>query len=182
MNDTATIELNEAERALLDQIDFSQIDFNNHPDRDVVMRSCAAAGKLMALLLARNAIPERRWRCFDGAEWGHRGKSIRRLFEEQGPPDDDIFEHPNFLKYLRFLIHGSDLPQPVIDAVRHLVGNPRYFSLSDAVSAGKTVRKLVRDHGLDARRADDFLHLCADLDLSHMGADSIRQAVRNVRS
>ncbi|MDM0077466.1 hypothetical protein QTH90_23875 [Variovorax sp. J2P1-59] len=177
MSDIGTIELTNAERVLLDQIDFS----GQTNDRDRVLRSCTASAQLMRRLIERKAIPERRSRIFLEPEWGYRGESWRDLFVERGDPGDDIFEHPSFLQYLRFLIHGSDLPDTVIEAMREQVGDPKYFSLGDTLQTGKLARKLARNHGLDKRHADAFMHLCADLGLTYDCADAVRRAVMEVR-
>ena len=178
MNTGTTIELTEAERALLNQIDFS----GQRDDRERVMRSCTASAQLMRRLIERQAIPRRRGRVFFEAEWGYHRKSWEQLFVERGELGEDIFEHPSFLQYLRFFIHGSDLPHTVIDAMREQVGEPKYFALGDSLAAGNLARNLARDHGLNTSHADDFMHLCADLGLTFDCADAIRRAVKMVRT
>lgn len=178
MNTGTTIELTEAERVLLDQIDFS----GQRDDRERVMRSCTASAQLMRRLIERQAIPRRRGRVFFEAEWGYHRKSWEQLFVERGELGEDIFEHPSFLQYLRFFIHGSDLPHTVIDAMREQVGEPKSFALGDSLAAGKLARKIASAHGLNTSHPDDLMHLCADLGLTFDCADAIRRAVKTART
>ncbi|MGJ7572943.1 hypothetical protein ACSFBX_20610 [Variovorax sp. RB2P76] len=173
-----TIDLTNEEQKLLADIDFHPM---QHFD-EKVKRSLAAAATLTPMLLRRGAIPERRLRYFTSSEWGPRGKSRKDNFEGNGTRGAEIFAHGNFLRYLRFFIHGANLPQLVINAVRDQIGNLEWFSSGDLEPLRKLVRRLAREHSLDTRNADDFMQLCADLGLSATDADSICRAVKQVKS
>lgn len=177
MNDIGTIEMTVDEKALVDVIDF-QTDFR---DRDAVLPMLAAAGKVMPMLLARGAIPERRQQCFTQPGWGAGRKSRLEVFEGNGTKGAEIFSHGNFLKFLRFFIHGADLPAAVMTAMREQVADPQWFTSSDREPLRKLARQLARAHGLDGSNADEFMYLCADLGLDVDDADSVRRAVRDVK-
>lgn len=175
MNDTGTITLAEPEQTLLAEIDFGSTQY------ECLQRSCAAAGQLTPMLLQRQAIPERRLQCFTSPEFGTRGKSYLQIFESNGTSGAEIFRHGNFLKHLRFFVHGATLPERVKNEMRAKVGDPEWFSGSDVDELRTLARRLVREYGLTGSRDQDFLHLCADLGLSASSADSVRRAVRGVR-
>lgn len=177
MNDIGTIEMTVEEKALVDVIDF-RTDFR---DRDAVLPMLAAAGKVTPMLLARGAIPERRQQCFTQPGWGVGRKSRLEVFEGNGTRGADIFSHGNFLKFLRFFIHGADLPAAVKTAMRDQVDDPSWFTSGDREPLRKLARQLSRAHGLDGGSADEFMYLCADLGLSVDDADSVRRAVKDVK-
>lgn len=178
MNEIGTIEMTSEEKALVDLIDFR----TNFRDPNAVLPMLAAAGKVTPMLLARGAIPERRLQCFTQPGWGAGRKSRLEVFEGNGTRGADIFRHGNFLKYLRFFIHGAKLPITIKVAMRDQVENPRWFTSGDREPLRKLARQLVRAHGLDGSSADEFMYLCAELGLAIDDADSVRRAVKDVKA
>ncbi|WP_198087007.1 hypothetical protein [Variovorax sp. E3] len=178
MNDIGTIEMTVEEKTLVDVIDFGA-DFR---DRDAVLPMLAAAGKVTPMLLARGAIPERRQQCFTQPGWGAGRKSRLEVFEGNGTRGAEIFSHGNFLKFLRFFIHGAELPLAVKVAMRDQVDNPQWFTSGDREPLRKLGRQLARAHCLDGSSADEFMYLCADLGLDVDDADSVRRAIKDVRA
>jgi hypothetical protein len=172
---TGTIELAEQELALLEQIDF------NWHSHDSGRRSCDAAARLMPLLLQRKAIPEHRLRYFDDPELNGGRKSRLQVFEGNGTVGVDIFGHGNFLRHLRYFIHGAALPERIKSQMAELVGDPSYFTSGDLEPARKLARQLARSSGLGSASSDSFFQLMNDLGLSPSCADSVRRAVLSVR-
>ncbi|MEJ1128407.1 hypothetical protein V9L20_12560 [Variovorax sp. CCNWLW225] len=156
MNDIGTIEISSEEKALVDVIDFR----TNSRDPDTVLPMLGAAGMVTPMLLARGAIPERRQQCFTQPGWGAGRKSRLEVFEGNGTQGTDIFSHRNFLKYLRFFIHGANLPITIKVAMRDQVENPQWFTSGDREPLRKLARQLARAHGLDGSSADEFMY-CA---------------------
>lgn len=171
-----TIPLTEEESALLKQIDF----IHHHPD-EVLQRSCTASAQLTPMLLEREAIPESRLRYFTDPAY-HDGKRSRlEAFERNGTPAHEVGGHGNFLKHLRYFIHGSGLPSAVQKAMQEAVGDPTTFSSGDLESVRKRARQLVRQHELGSTSADAFFQLMIDLGLSADEAHSVRKTVATVR-
>jgi hypothetical protein len=177
VNEIGTIEMTIEEKVLVDVIDFR----TSFRDRDAVQLMLAASGKVTPMLLARGAIPERRQRCFTQPGWGAGRKSRLEIFEGNGTKGAAIFSHGNFLKYLRFFIHGANLPSALKLAMRAQVGDAGWFTSGDREPLRKLARQLARAHGLDGSSADEFMYLCADLGLDVDDADSVRRAVKDVK-
>jgi hypothetical protein len=172
-----TIALEPAEQAILETIELNQLKLDGKADSNG-----RAALALMQLLIKRSAIPAVRVRYWEDPEYrdGRIRGSRKGLFERNGTKGDEIYEHPNFLSYLRYFIYGADLPPRVIAAFVEKVGNPKWLSLSDAIPLGKFARSLARDHGLNKTDADEFFQLCLDLGLYINTAKSIRDAVKRI--
>jgi hypothetical protein len=170
-----TIDLNADEAVLLGRINF---DTREH---DAIKQSCAASAELMPLLLDRDAIPAERLAyftdpdCFDGK------RSRLNVFEGNGTRGDEVFEHPNFLKHLRYFVHGSGLPLKVKQAMREVVGDPESFTSGDLEPVRVLARKLVRQEGLNITSADAFFQLTLDLGLSPDQAHSVQKAVKSTK-
>ena len=170
-----TIDLKDDEAALL-----ARINFDAH-DHDAVRQSCAASAELTPFLLARCAVPAERLAyftdpdCFDGK------RSRLEVFERNGTKGDDVLEHPNFLKHLRYFVHGSGLPLSVQHAMRESVGDPEHFISGDLEPVRVVARQLVRQQGLGPTSADAFFQLMLDLGLSADQAHSVRKTVATVR-
>jgi hypothetical protein len=105
------IALTPEEKALFDRIDFEVAG-----EYEVPMESLAAAGELMESLLVHDAIPEIRRRYLTDPDLNVRGRNKSRIdgFELNGTRGRNIFKHGNFLKYLRYLIFGPNLPEVTV--------------------------------------------------------------------
>jgi hypothetical protein len=176
-----TIELTPAEQELLDQL---ELDAGALKGQAMAARNGERAAKLTELLLARQAaIPPRRIAYFTQPEYciGGRGKSYKELFE-RNLRQGSMLEHPHFLAYLRYFIHGPDLPESVIDAFAAKVGECGHVTSSDIVPLAKYARQLARSCGLDPRDAsEEFYKLALEHGLDSGYAEIIRKQVRTIR-
>jgi hypothetical protein len=178
------LDLSPDEATLARRIDFSPDQFRlSGRFEQVVMESRAAASKLAKSLLARNAIPEIRLAYFTDARFNIGSKRSRKeIFESNGTRGDAILEHPNFLKYLRYFIHGPNLPPATIAGFCQLVEEDRGTSgmVLDALRAYS--RKEVRDRHLNAHDAsEEFFKLALECGLDEGFARSIRDAALRAR-
>lgn len=104
------------------------------------------------------------------------------MFERNGNVGDEAYIHPGFVKHLRYILFGADLPAPVMAAFEEEVGNPEWVSYGNALELGKAARALVRRFVLSPTDAcEDFLKLSLDLGLSIDEALGIRQRVKETR-
>lgn len=169
------ISLTVKERKLREQIDFDPRDPGFH---ETLVRSCDAAKPLALSLLKRKAIPEIRWAYFTDPEYNVGSKRSRlAVFEGNGCHGEDILGHGTFLKYLRYFIHGPDLPESTITGFCELINRDR-----DRQELRAYARAEVRTRGLDAREAsEEFYKLALECDLDEAYARSIRDASRSAR-
>jgi len=118
-----SIALTAKEQKLRAQIDFEPRDPGFH---ETLVRSCDAAKPLALSLLKRKAIPETRWAYFTDPEYNVGSKRSRlAIFEGNGCHGEDILGHGTFLKYLKYFIHGPDLPESTIRAFSDLLNRDR---------------------------------------------------------
>lgn len=183
MNDTLfAIELTPDEIALADAINFDpRTMLGNthgfHANGDLVVR-------LTNRLLSRKAIPDQRLSYFSDPEYniGGRGKSRRDLFLRHGHDDDSLMRHGHFLKYLRYFIHGADLPESVVQAFVRTAKDCGPITSGDIAPLSASARQLARTQRLEPKAAaDEFFKLCLDLGMSVSNAASIRGAVLQYR-
>jgi hypothetical protein len=133
-----------------------------------------AASRLMESLRARKAIPKARIRYFTDPYPGGRGKSHQDVLKS-GSYRNNIFKSPHFVKYLRYFIHGPDLPSATIEGFRNIL-------IEDLGTTGGImdqlctfVRAEVRKLRLDSTTArDEFWKLAKEVGYFH--ADTIRRA------
>lgn len=175
------IELTEWERTILVQIKLDASMLRDHID---AKRNGEAVRNLMKSLLERDAIPEVRVKYFTDPNYkvGGRGTSRQGHFERKGIIGEAIFEHRDFLPYLRYFIEGCRLPQAVIDAFRREVSDCGTVTSGDIVPLGRFAQQQVRSHHLDPRQAsEEFYKLSLDCGLGPDDSSSIRNAVRRSR-
>jgi hypothetical protein len=178
------IPLTDAEEALVAKIDLS-LSHRNHDEAHAAYNANAEPIlALLALLSERDGVPSQRVRYWNDIEYnpGRIKTSRKGEFERNNCLGEDIYIHPHFIKHLRYILLGADLPGPIILDFEQQVGNPEWVSLSDAIPMGKHARKLVRQYGLEARHAsEEFFKLCLDMGLKLSVALSIMRSVRQVR-
>lgn len=104
-------------------------------------------------------------------------KSRLQVFEGNGTVGVDIFGHGNFLRHLRYFIHGAALPERIKTQMAELIDDPSYFTSGDLEPARKLARQLARSSGLRSAASDSFFQLMNDLGLNASCADSVRRAV-----
>ncbi|MHC5057053.1 MAG: hypothetical protein ACYTKD_20440 [Planctomycetota bacterium] len=181
----SVVVLTAEEESLLARIDFNPDQFalggNSH---DVMSESCAAAKTLTLSLLERDAIPAIRKEYLANPKYNIGKKKMSRLevFESNGTCGDAIFEHPHWLKYLRYIIYGPDLPKEAISGFRRIVSEDAGTSGMVLDSLCKYVRSETRKRDLGRRRAaDEFHKLALECGVDDHTARCVRDAARQVR-
>jgi hypothetical protein len=176
-----TINLTAEEQELLDQIELDALALKGHA---MANRNGELAADLIERLLARqDAIPAHRIAYFTEPEFniGGRGRSRKERFE-QNLTSGSMYEHPHFLAYLRYFIHGPDLPEEVIENFAAKVEDCGQVTSGDIIPLAKHARQLTRSHGLNARDAsDEFYKLALEHGLDSGYAEIIRKQVRAIR-
>jgi hypothetical protein len=178
------LKLTADEAALVSEMDI-ELDHPHHADgRAAYLKNQKPILMLMRSLEARNGLPEERLSYWQDPSY-HRGRikaSRRGPFERNGCGSDDIYAHPHFIKYLRYFLFGSELPDAVIQEFEEAVGEPRWVNGSDSIKLGKFARQLARRHGLDRSQApEEFVKLCLDIGLRRNNAEIIMASVKQVR-
>lgn len=139
---------------------------------------------LMALLIARDAIPKARWEYWVNPTYNHgRIKASRKgIFERNGNRGDEIYEHPHFLPYLRYMLDGASLPPDLIDRFSDKVEDCGQVSGSDALELGEFARQEVKRYGLSSYDAsEEFYRLALDCGVYQGHANRIRERVYKLR-
>jgi hypothetical protein len=129
-----------------------------------------AAHLLMKSLHTRGAIPEARLRNFTEPFAGGRGKSHQDVFAQKGCRGEAIFEHPHFVKHLRYFMDGPALPPNTVEGFRKIL-------IEDSGTSGmvmdqlcKFVRSETRRLGLEKDIAkEEFWRLAQELGYAHAG-------------
>lgn len=173
------IVLTESEQAAV-----TQIDFHNTGDHDAYLANQRPILALLSSLNERNVVPAHRLRYWSDPAYysGRLKESHRGVFERNGTKGDRIYIHPHFIPYLRYFLYGPELPDAVIEAFTEEVGNPEWVTSGDITSMCKCARRLVREFRLDKGRVpEEFFKLCLEIGLDLSYAESVRQAVKQVR-
>ena len=176
------LDLTSAEEALLSRIDFAP-SLRTH-DATSWAPVADASLALMESLTARKGIPHRRLRLFTDPECyvGGRGKSHYDVFVQNGCQGTDIFRDPNFVaRYLRFFIHGPDLPEALMAAFAGEVRACGNITSGDIPILCTAAKRLAKRHGLNRDASEEFFRLALDCDLDPGEARAIRDAVRTMR-
>jgi hypothetical protein len=172
------------EIALADQIDFSGTHQGHDAAREAYLKNQQPILDLLSSLEQRGGIPEH-WVHYwtDPAYNPGRIKASRKgLFERNGCSGSDIYIHPHFIRHLRYLLFGSELPVSIRSAFIREAGDPEWVSSSDAIPLGKYARKQVREHGMTgATAAEEFFKLALDIGLGLSPALVLMDAVKQVR-
>lgn len=175
------IEMTPSENNLLKQI---KLDASALTDTDDARRNGEVVRTLILSLIEREAIPERRWRYLLDPECniGGRGSSRKDIFERNGTSGDDLFRHPHFLNYLRYLLYGAQLPVGVIEGFCQKVSDCGMVTSGDIGPLSEYAKRQARVRNLappDA--AEEFYKLSLDCGLDHDCARAIRNAVKRLR-
>lgn len=177
------IELTAQERDWADRIDLGE-DHDHIDAHDIYLANGPLILALLTSLEARGAVPEhwlQYWTDPDSNP-GRIKASRRGLFERNGCNGEDIYTHPNFVKHLRYLLLGSELPRHVSETFVKRAGNPRWISSGEAIDLGKFARKLARDNALAAPlAAGEFFKLALENGFSLSAALTLREAVGQMR-
>jgi len=177
------IELTDDERSIADQIDLRYLETWGS-DHEIYLNNGPLIISLMTSLEARDAIPAY-WTSYwtDPSSNPGRVKASRKaLFEKGNDTDEEIFTHPNFVKHLRYLLLGCELPGHVAKAFMQKAGNPEWVSARDAIDLGKFVRKLARENQIPAHQAvEEFFKLALQMSIKTAAALVLRDAVKQMR-
>ena len=172
------IELTDKEAEDLSGIELDQ----SALDHEQYQRQAPLVLALLESLAERNAIPKVRLMYWSDPEYqiGRVKASHKGLFERNGRKGDEIYTHPNFLKYLRYFLFGVQLPQAAIAEFEEVVGNPEWVSSSDVTDITKGTRAIVRKFGLQGDE-EEFYRLALDVGLSQSFAKHVRDAAKQVK-
>ena len=176
--------LTEEETALLQQIDLARSHPSHTDAHEVFKANREPILALLALLGKRGGIPEHRIRYWTDPEYnpGRIKGSRESGFKRNGTHGDEIYSHPNFVRHLRYLLHGSELPPHVSEVFERQARDPQWVSSSDAIPLGKFARKLTRENGMTgSEAAEEFFKLALDIGLSLDVALVIMRSVQQVR-
>ena len=176
------VELSSDEQQLSDSICWN-LDELNRKDYDERIETFERIGRLTESLLARTAIPNHRIEYFTNPDMnvGGYGKSRKAVFEKNGTSGQNIFRHPDFIKYLQYFLHGPDLPQATITGFYQIVDERRGTSgeILDQITA--FVRKEVREKNLSRKKAaEEFYKLAYEVNESTL-AEVARSAALSAR-
>lgn len=177
-----TIELTAPEKEMLASLSFDPLSFKG--DHAAFLRNADLAHQLTTLLIKRRGIPEHRVRYFTDCEYnpGGRGKSRQDSFVKHGNDHDGMLRHPHFLKFLRYFIHGADLPNVIIRQYSDAVKGCGMVTSSDVPELGAKARNMARVNRLEGSSAgDEFFKLSLDLGLSAGQSARIRESVKQLR-
>lgn len=178
------LELTPGEAALVEKIDLRDRIPPGEDARAIHLANQEPILALMRSLIDRNGIPEQRKRYWGDPDYNtSRGKgSHKQMFEANGVYAPEVYTNPHFLRFLRYFLHGADLPQPVITAFEQQVGNPEWFTSGDYPALRTLVRSLMRQHRLDNGYApEEFYKLTLDVGLDSYAAADIRRCAMSVR-
>ena len=172
-----------------DEVDLAaKIEFDIEPlspgRHERIRASCEHARPLAKSLLSRGAIPDIRISYFMDPEYNIHGKRSRKeVFEKNGTRGDAILGHPHFLPYLRYFIHGPNLPMSVIEKFCAAVKSDPFEGTELLENLRRLARQAVRKHGLERRdAAEEFYKLSLELGLPDWEARNVRDAVMKIRT
>jgi hypothetical protein len=140
------------------------------------------AGILATSLLDRDAVPPHRLDYLRNAAHAAPGDvSIMEGWTRDGLDGEVLHKDARFLKYLRYMICGPDLPQPVIKGFVTEVENRTPEGEIDARKVMLKVRELARKAETPSQRAEEFYMLALECDLEPALARDIRAAVARMK-
>lgn len=140
------------------------------------------AGILATSLLDRDAVPPHRLDYLRNAAHAASGDvSIMDGLSREGLVGEALHADARFLKYLRYMICGPDLPQPVVKGFVTEVGNRTPEGEIDARKVLLKVRELARKAEMPSQRAEEFYMLALECDLEPSLARDIRAAVARMK-
>ncbi|MBB4373545.1 hypothetical protein GGD63_006368 [Bradyrhizobium sp. cir1] len=132
---------------------------------------------VMKSLIDRGAIPQHRVSFFTDPKYkpGRLKGSRQSLFERNGTRGEEIFEHPHFKPYLRYFLHGCELPTGAISEFEREVDNPEWVSGSDGIDLAKKAIAICRRHRIPKHEAvEEFFKLALDMGISFSQANTIQ--------
>lgn len=177
-----SIGLTSAEAELIESIKSNPIDTLNNVD--AFHTNGTLVSQLTHSLLNRNAIPTQRLKYFTEPAYniGGRGKSRQENFIRNAGGTENMIRHGHFLKYLRYFIHGANLPEDILTEFSNAVKECGNITSGDIDPLSKRARELIRTFNLVPKSAaDEFYKLSLDLGLDPIDATSIYSSVLKIR-
>ncbi len=178
---TNAIELTPAEAAIRARIGFDPAELQA---AQRIEDNGEAVVELLASLIERRAIPDIRRKYFTDPRYftGRAKTSWKGVFESYGEEGEEIFRHPQFLKFLRYFLDGPDLPKPLVEAFQGKVGAHGANATGDVEPLREFARDLARQHAVvPARASEEFYKLALECGLSEPRARSVRDAVHGMK-
>ncbi len=112
---------------------------------------------------------------------GGHGKSRQQGFEKNGISGKKLLRHHDFIKYLRYFIHGPNLPQDTIRGFCNIIKDDAGTSGMVLKQVESYVRKEVKAKGLPRTdAAEEFFKLAHEIDRPDL-AENVRSAAKDVR-
>ena len=104
------------------------------------------------------------------------------MFEANLDGEKQVFEHPDFIKYLRPFIFGPDLPESVIAGLCKILNEDRGTSGMVMDRYRKHARSSIRRHNLDKRHAaTEFYRLGIEIGMEQHDAKTLRDAAMQTK-
>jgi hypothetical protein len=137
-----------------------------------------AACQLTKLLLARQAIPSSRLRYFCDPECNIGSGSRLGNFVCSG---DAVLKHRHYLPFLRYFLHGPNLPGDVIEQFKQTLADCGQVTSGDIAILANCAKHLVHRYYLKPREsAEEFHKLALECELTSFEARSIRDSIRKM--
>lgn len=168
------INLNSTEAEYLLKIDFT---LSKH---DRVSSSCDNALILMKSLIERKAIPDARIKYLTNPEYNFGSRKSRiEVFESNGRKGDDIFKHPHFLKYLKYVVFGPDLNLEIKEGFKGLIESfGDFVSGEDYTQIKAFIKNAIRSENYSEKDrhiiSEEFFKLAIECGLQPFEAYQIR--------
>jgi hypothetical protein len=176
------IELSDAERVLLAQINFNWDDRRH--DHEGFARNSENVAQLISALLARDAIPEHRLKYFNDPAYriGRIKGSRRDLYLRNRNTDEDILRSYSFLREARYFVCGPDLPAEAVTEFRDVAMIYGHVGPSDSIELANLARRQVRTHGLLPHEvAEEYFKLALDCGIWVSHALHVEERIRKMR-
>lgn len=104
------------------------------------------------------------------------------MFEAGGVSGREILRNPHFIHYLRYLIYGPDLPEPVISGLCRILNDDMGTSGMLLKQYCAHARASVRNHSLDrTEAARELFRLALEIGMDVDEARNLRDAAKTAR-
>ena len=178
---TNAIELTPAEASIRARIGFDAAELQA---AQRIEDNGEAVVELLASLIERRAIPDIRRKYFTDPKYftGRAKTSWKGVFESYGEEGEEIFRHPQFLKFLRYFLDGPDLPRPLMATFQDKVGDHGADTVGDVEPLCALARDLARQYAMvPSRASEEFYKLALECGLSEPRARHVRNAVHAMK-
>lgn len=174
------IDLTEAEHLLVDRITFDPPTF----DHEASARNAVLIPKLMDMLISRKAIPKHREQYFLDPEYntGRTKGSHKDMFVRNRTTGREIFEHYSFLKFLKYILYGADLPDGAVQEFCSFVKRYEPIGSDDASDLLRLAKELANKYSIEPSEAsEEFFKLALDCGVALMWAKYLKEWVGKMK-